>query len=85
MMPGNCSAAPCPPQSLPCTDRSGHLGGWRHLGFNRHDVEVHQVVKGQEEQATICNNTAEGRDSEREMRFIIVNQRQISGACVCQS
>lgn len=42
--------------SLPGTDSSCHLNSSGHLGFHRHDVEVHQVVEGQMKHVLICTN-----------------------------
>lgn len=54
MTPQSALGSVSPGLSLPGTDGSCHLNSSGHLGFHRHDVEVHQVVEGQMKHILIC-------------------------------
>lgn len=44
----------------PCADGHADVGGGGHLGLHRHDVQVHQVVEEEVQDAVICGGVIDG-------------------------
>lgn len=44
----------------PCADGRADVGGGGHLGLHRHDVQVHQVVEEEVQDAVVCGGVIDG-------------------------